>query len=351
MALFGSKGAVGLDIGTHAVHVAHVTMSRGQPTLTNFGGVGLPEGAVREGEIVDVETVASAVKQLWSDAGIKEKKVQVGVSNQRVVVRQIDLPYMENDELRSALRFQVQEYIPIPVEEAELDFQRLDEFTGEGDARMVRLLLVAAHKDMVANHVGVAEKAGLRPVGVDLNAFAVMRSLVPDPETVEGSEMLVDIGSGVTNIVVHERGTPRFVRILVLGGGDITEGLVTTLGVSPEDAEATKTQIGLTGEGEERAARVIEERAGQFVDEVRGSLDYYLAQTGSSQVSRVILSGGGAKLSGLPERLSNALRVPVELGHPFENIPVEDTVYGPEQLAEVEPVLATAVGLGIGGVQ
>lgn len=342
-------GAVGLDIGTHAVHVAHVTTSRGSRTLTNFGGVALPPGAVVEGEIVDVDTVAAAVKQLWSDAGIREKKVNIGVANQRVVVRQIDVPYMEEAELRSALRFQVQEYIPIPVEDTELDFQRLEEFTGEGDTRMLRLLLVAAQRDMIANHVAVAEGAGLRPVGVDLNAFALLRSLVSDPESVQGNEMLVDIGSGVTNILVHERGIPRFVRILVLGGGDITEALVTNMGLSVDDAEATKMQTGLVGGGDANAARTVEDRANQFVDEIRGSLDYYLAQTGSAQVSRALIAGGGAKLTGLVDRLSNALRVPVELGRPFQHLNVSGTVYGPEQLAEVEPVLATAVGLAIGG--
>ena len=345
------NGAVGLDIGTHSVHVAQVTVSRGQPSLTNFGGVALPVGAVREGEIVDVDTVAAAVRQLWADARLKEKRVNVGVSNQRVVVRQIDLPAMDDEELRSALRFQVQEHIPIAVEDAELDYQRLDEFAGEGDARMLRILLVAAHKDMVANAVGAAGRAGLRPMGVDLNAFAILRSLVPDPEAVDGSEMLVDVGSGVTNIVVHERGTPRFVRILVLGGGDITEALATGLGISYEDAEAIKIQTRLGAATDPNAGRILEERATQFVDEVRGSLDYYLAQSGAQRITRVLLSGGGAKLGGLLERVASTLRVPVEMGRPLQTLPVKGTVYGPAQLAEVEPLLATAIGLALGGAR
>ncbi len=343
-----ARGAVGLDIGTHAVHVAQVKSKRGQPTVVNFGGVTLPEGAVREGEVVDTDTVASAIRQLWSDAGLREKRVNIGVSNQRVVVRQIDLPYMEEAELRSALQFQVQEYIPIPVEDAELDFQKLDEFTGEGGARMLRILLVAAHKDMVANHVQAPQEAGLRPVGVDLNAFAVLRALAPDPESVHGSEMVVDAGAGVTNIIVHEQGLPRFVRILVLGGGDITEAVATAQNVTYEEAEARKMRV---DEDDAETARIVEQRAEQFVDEVRGSLDYYLAQSGSAQVSRVLLSGGGSKLAGLEDRLADALRLPVERGHPFDHLPVEGTVYGPEQLREVEPMLTTAIGLALGSLQ
>ncbi|MBW3578291.1 MAG: type IV pilus assembly protein PilM [Actinobacteria bacterium] len=344
------RGAIGLDIGTHAVHVAQVSRERGQPVTTNFGGVTLPRGAVREAEIVERDTVTAAVRQLWSDAGLREKRVHLGVSNQRVVVRQIDLPYMEERELRSALRFQVQEYIPIPVEEAELDFQRLEEFTGEGGARMMRILLVAAQRESIGDHVAVVEGAGLRPVGVDLNAFAVLRAVVPDPETATGAEMVVDIGAGVTNIIVHERGIPRFVRILVLGGGDITDALGTSLGVSTEDAEATKMQAGLTG-GDATAVQVIEDRVNQFVDEVRGSLDYFLAQTGAAQVTRVMISGGGSKLPGLADRLSTALRVPVDRGRPFEAAPARGSAYGPDQLREVEPLLATAIGLGLGGLE
>ncbi|HEX2027494.1 MAG TPA: type IV pilus assembly protein PilM [Nitriliruptorales bacterium] len=343
------RSAVGLDVGTHAVHVAQVSLERGQPVVTNFGGVALPENAVREGEVVDVDTVAAAISQLFADAGIRDRRVHIGVSNQRVVVRQVDLPYMDEEELRGALRFQVQEYIPIPVEEAELDFQTMDEFTGDGGARMLRVMLVAAHREMVATHVGAATRARLRPVSVDLNAFAVLRALVPDPESVAGGEMLVDVGAGVTNILVHERGVPRFVRILVLGGGHITEALVGGLAVPYHEAEATKAQRGLDT-GDDETARIIDARADQFVDEVRGSLDYYLAQTGTAQVARVLLTGGGAKLRGLPERLSDTLRMPVEVGHAFQGVPPRGSVYGREELAEVEPVLTTAIGLALGGL-
>ncbi len=339
---------VGLDIGTHAVYVAELTDTRKGPELTNFGGVGLPQGAVHEGEIADVATVAGAIEQLFDDAGMKEKRVQVGVSNQRVVVRQVDLPYMEEDELASALKFQVQEHIPIPVEEAELDFQKLEELTGEGDTRLIRILLVAADKEMVANHVAAATDGGLRPIGADLNAFAALRAVVPDPESVTETEMLVDIGSGVTNIVVHERGLPRFVRILVLGGGDITEALQTELGMTFEEAEDAKLSAGLDAEGD--IGRLIDAGAREFIDEVRGSLDYYLAQAASNPVDRMIVSGGGSKLRGLPAKLEDALRIPVEEAHPLDHLQIGETVYGPDELTEVEPMLTTAIGLALGGL-
>ena len=126
-----ARTSVGLDIGTRTVHVAEVAGGRGTPTITNFGGVALPEGAVREGEIVDTAAVADAIKELYGAAKLKNKKVNLGVANQRVVVRQIDLPWMEEAELRSSLPFQVQEFIPIPVEDAQLDYHVLEEVQEE----------------------------------------------------------------------------------------------------------------------------------------------------------------------------------------------------------------------------
>lgn len=340
------QDAVGLDIGTHSVTIAQISTVDGAATLTNFGGVTLPPGAVREGEVVDVDTVAAAIDQLWSDAGISERRVHLGVSNRRVVVGQVDLPAMEEAELRSTLRSQVQDYSPTPVEEAALDFHRLEEFSGEDGAPMVRVLFVAAHREMVSNHISAAMKAGLEPEGVDLNAFAVLRALVPGPDSEAGTEMLVDIGAGVTNIIVHERGTPRFVRVVLLGGSDITEGMAGDLGVSEDQAEVMKIQLGLKG-GETDSPRIIEKRVDQFIDEVRGALDHYLAQTDAGRIGRLVLSGGGSMLLGLCERMTDTLLLPVEIGHPLATLPVQGTIYGPDQLAEVEPVLTTAIGLAL----
>lgn len=345
------NSVVGLDIGSQSIHVAQVTVSRGSSSVVNFGGVELPHGAVREGEILDVDAVSAAIKQLMASTGIKEKKVWVGVANQRVVVRQIDVPYVEEAELRSSLRFQVQEYIPIPVEDAELDFHVLEEIAGEGGSRMLRLLLVAAHKDMVASHIEAAIEAGLKPTGVDLNSFALLRSLAGDRALSEGGEVLIDVGAGVTNIVVHDDGVPRFVRILVLGGQDITDALASGLGISPEDAEAAKIATGMIGGGDDATDRIIQERADQFIDEVRGSLDYYQAQSGSARITRVVLAGGGSKLAGLVDRLGDVLRLPVEMGRPFAALEVKGTVFDEQELAEFEPLLATSVGLALGGVE
>jgi type IV pilus assembly protein PilM len=165
-----------------------------------------------------------------------------------------------------------------------------------------------------------------------------------------GNEVLVDVGAGVTNIVVHEAGVPTFVRILVMGGEDITLALASGLGVSAEEAEARKREVVPAAEGDV-AARIVHEKITTFADEIRSSLDYYQAQTGSSRLAGVLVTGGGSLLRGLSDRLAATLRLPVEVGSPFDRWQVSDTVYGPEDLARVGPSLATAVGLALGGLE
>ena len=344
------SSAVGIDIGSRTITVAEAKTGRSATSVTNFGGVELPQDAVREGEILDVQAVSAALKELVGTAKVKSKKVWLGVANQRVVVRQIDLPWMDPKERADSLRYQVQEYIPIPVEEAEIDVHVVDEYETEGGEQFQRMLLVAAHKDMIASHVEAATGAGLDPIGVDLNPFAVLRSMGTTSPLESGSEVLVDVGAGVTNIVVHEAGIPTFVRILVMGGDEITDALSAGLGVSAEEAEARKREVVAAAEGDV-AARIIFERIGTFCDEIRNSLDYYQAQTGSQRLAGVMLTGGGSLLAGLNERLAATLRLPVEVGSPFDRWQVADTVYGPEDLARVGPSLATAVGLALGGLE
>jgi type IV pilus assembly protein PilM len=345
------RGAVGLDIGTRTVHLVQLAAGRGGSTITNFGGVSLPEGAVSEGEVVDPDAVGTAIKQLMAGTKIRSKDIHLGIANQRVVVRQIEIPWMEDDELRTSLPFQVQEFIPIPVEDAELDYYVLEDVQTD-EARSLRLLLVAAHKEMVASHLAAISAAGLRAVSVDLNPFAILRTLGSDSSLQSGPEVLIDIGAGVTDIVVHEQSVPRFVRILVLGGGDITEALSSGLTIDREEAERLKHQTSAKGTGPDpTAARIVENQAREFINEIRSSLDYYRTQVHSAPISRVVLTGGGALLDGLVERLGDALGLPVSLGNPFDRYPVKNTAFGPDELAQVGPTLVTALGLALGGAE
>jgi len=348
------KIAIGLDIGTSGVRAAELSFGRGRITLDKFGQVALPEGAVRDGEVVDGDAVAVAIKQLWAHTKFSSRKVIIGVANQKVVVRQVDLPWMPADELRKSLPFQVQDFVPMPIEHAVLDFHPIEELTDESGRRILRGLLVAAARDMVNASIAAVQKAGLTPVQVDLTSFAVLRAMGETDDLGMGApvEALVDVGARVTNIVVHQGGVPRFVRILLMGGQDITDAVAERMGVPNSQAEAVKQQLGFgmqapTPEAQ-AAVRVVEVSGSTFVDEIRGSLDYYMASSGSAPLSRLVLTGGGARLGGLAERIAAVTRVPVEHGRPMESLEIGKTGLSDEQIQFVAPLTAVPVGLALG---
>lgn len=344
---------IGLDIGTSAVRAVQLSTGRGGGKIERLGQVLLPVGAVRDGEISDPDAVVDSIRALWSEWNFKGRSVALGVANQQVVVRQVDLPYLPERELRESLSFQVQEYIPIPIDQAILDCSVLEHFEDAEGRRYSRVLVVAAQRLMIDSIVEVVNRAKLKPVLLDLDAFALLRSLVPEGPIQEGGgELLLDVGASITNVIVHEQGMPRFVRVLLMGGNQITEGLMTSQGFSHEEAEQTKASTGLPGNGQAQppgeTGRIIAERATRFVDEIRGSLDYYAAQGDAVPVKRVVVTGGGSLLPNLTDRLAADLRLPVEYGHPLQALARGRTGLDDSQLAEAEPFLSVAVGLAMG---
>lgn len=347
------RTAIGLDIGTSAVRAAEVTL-KGPPSMLRFAQVGLAPGAVVDGEVTSPGAVSEAIEALWKSAGFRAKRAAIAVANQKVVVREVPLPYMDEGELRGALRYQAQEYIPIPVDESIFDYQVLEEFPGEGDARMMRILIVAAQRDMVSGFVEAVSAAGIEPVAVDLGPFAALRAVldpVPSPLAEREAGVLVDIGGGVTSLVVHEEGTPRLVRIIPAGGSDITEALVAGLSVPVEEAERLKAEIGLPPDGvapTEGPMRIIESHAARFIEDIRSSLEYYQAQQEAAPMARAVVIGAGARLPRLLDRLAQALHVPVEPGHPLAHVDVDKLGLSPEEIEQVEAVAGVAVGLALG---
>jgi type IV pilus assembly protein PilM len=312
---------------------------------------------MHDGQVADAAAVTHAIKELRKQVGLKTTTVALGVANQRVIVRQVDLPWMPPNELRRSLPIQAQDFIPMPVDEAQLDFHLLGETSGDGSGRRARVLLVAASKDMIHSLVDAVRAAGLRPTSVDLASFAVLRSLITADHVGVGSagaEAVVDIGSSVTNIVVHQGGVPKFVRILLMGGADLTRALADRAGVSADEAERLKreTVLGPIGAGSENPIeRLLDSEVQAFASEVRGSLDYYSAQADSARIDQLIVSGGGSQMSGLVERLQAATRLPVERANAFSSLkaPIPGKLgLTDEQLEVAQTVAAVPVGLALG---
>lgn len=344
------RHSIGLEIGSTAVRAAEVTVQGGSAKLHRFGQVALPPGVVKEGEIVIPEAVAEALRRLWTEGGFKVRQVVMGVASQRVMVRQADVPAMSEDDLAGALRYQAEEYFPVATEDAVLDFQTLDEVAGPDGAPRSRVLMAAAPPDMVHNHLAALEMAGLRAVRADLVPLALLRALVSPSFDIfgQGPEAIVCIGGGVTNVVVHEDGVPRFARILAIGGDSITEAIVRELGVDHDTAEGMKRQasMGAMDAAGARTMTIAVDRMGPLVDEIRGSLDYYLAQ-GGHPIRRVVVVGGASRLPGLLDRMQQHMGTPVEAGRLLPDLDLTEAGLTTVDLAQLHPVLPVPIGLAL----
>ena len=344
-----ARRVIGLDVGTSAVTVAEVTP--GAPArLSAFGQVALPADAVRDGEVVDDAALIDAVKRLRAEVGLRRGAVRLGVSSPRVIVRAVEMPVMPRADLESALRFQIPDLIPIPVDDAVVDFAVLDEATDPATGAPVqRVLLAAAPRTLVERHVAAVAAAGFDVESVDLGPLAALRSAATVDDASAGAEAIIVFGGGVTSVVVHEGGVPRFVRVIGSGGRALTAAIAASLDVPTDTAESLKRQIGSVDDSAVEQARAACERTlTALLDEVRSSVDFYRNQPGALPLRGVRITGGGAQLAPVRARLATMLGVPVEPATPRADIAVGDIGFSVDELPRLDPFLTVALGLALG---
>ena len=341
-----AERVAGLDVGTGAVRLADVEPGP-RPVLRAFGQVDLPPGAVRHGEVVDADAVAEAIRRLWRETGLRHRAARVGVASERVVVRTIEVPALPDEELAGALRFQAQDYVPMPIDEAILDFHVLERVTGADGEPVARLLLTAVHRETVGALLGAVKAAGITVSGVDLLPLALIRALRPAPGEPGSAEAIVSVGAGVTTVVVHEAGVPRLVRIVAVGGDAITEAVSRETAVTLGEAEAGKRDD--EGDGDPAVRAAVAAGLSEITGPIHGSLDYYLNQADAAPLEKVLLTGGGSRTAGLADALAASLGLPVEHARPRETLDIGDIGIPPERLPGLDPYLPVAVGLALGG--
>ena len=345
---------VGLDIGTMGVRAVELEFGSGGPSgttpakLVRFGHVPLPLGAVRDGEVAEPGIVSSALRQLWQENHFSTKRVVIGVGNQRVVVRELDLPWMPLAQIHASLPFQVKELLPMATDEALLDYYP----TGEHETdtgRTFRGMLVAAQRDTVNTNVLAVEGAGLQTLMVDLNAFALLRAVVRGYmlDQVVG---LVDVGASITNVVIVDHGVPRLVRTLPSGGQNVTTAVASALGIAASEAEVIKREIGFgqaVGPEHSAAAEAISGVTQTLIESIRNTFVYYSGNNPGAAIDVAVLTGGGAHLPGFGQYVSSATRLPVALGDPLAGLRVAKS-FDRASLNGLESLVAVPVGLAVG---
>lgn len=306
---------VGIDIGSTAVRAVELSgAGKTLPTVMRYYAVPLPEGSVLRGEVQEINTVAEALKRLWSAGGFGSKHVVIGMGNHRVLVRDLAVPKGSMERIRESLPFHVQDMLPVPVADALLDFYPISE-TDDGVAGpQVHGLLVAAVKESVQANVKAVQLAGLIPVEVDLIPFALSRVVYrgqPDP----GVVVQIDVGARTTSVVVTMQGSPLFVRIIPTGGDDLTQALVDRLPTEPATANSVKRAVGLApggvAVGDEDAVGIIREVTTELLSSLRNTITYFANTRPSLTIDRIVLAGGGSSLIGFGQALGELTRLNV----------------------------------------
>lgn len=344
-----TAGAItGLDIEAGSIAAAEVRQN-GSIQLAAAGVGPLSMGAFHEGEVADADTIAAALKSLFAEHKLS-KRVRLGIGNQRVVVRTVRLPAIESPkEMEAAIRFQAQEQIPMPLDQAVLEHQVVGGVPAEeGEAPKVDVVVVAARRDMVASFLEPIRSAGLEPVGVDLSAFGMIRALAGvgadaaaasldgDTTVAEADTQLVkptaaseailycNLGD-VMNLAVARGRACLFTRVATAGLQGVVARLAGEHALSPEHATQWLEHVGLEAPVEElegdadtiaAARRALEEGVTGLVDELRLSLDYYAAQESAVPVTQIVLSGAGSAIPGLAAQMEAGLGLPISVSRP-----------------------------------
>jgi len=314
------KNLVGVDIDPSGITVAQVAVN-GRINVEAAAFAPLEPGIVRDGEVIDSAALGDALRTLFRDNKGLGKRVRVGVANQKIVVRPLELPYLsDTKELAAAVRFHAADQLPMAIDQAVIDYQPLEVVQGP-ESRLQRLLLVAARRDMVANLVTAVRAAGLRPEGVDLSAFAMIRALYR-PGASDEHVLYLAIG-GLTNLAVAKGTACLFTRASGGGVEALAVELAETCSLTLDHARGWLEHVGLQEavediEGDEAivrtARRVLLDGARRIAAEVRNSLDFHMAQGGSAVVERAVVSGPASAIPGFDAALSSELGLPVTTG-------------------------------------
>ncbi len=352
----GAKRLVGLKVGASQLAAARVS-NNGVAELLQVAREPLNPGIVVGGELREPDALAEALKEFFKKNRLPTKGVRLGIANNRIGVRTFEIEGIDDPkQLDNAIKFRAQETLPIPIEDAVLDYQILGEEAGENGQRIQKVLLVVAYRDLVDRYVDACRKAGITLAGIDLEAFALLRALQAPQAGADGDAqaalVAVAIGHERSTFAVSDGRICEFTRVLEWGGSALNIALARTLDAAPSEVEEIKRDLPLTTETvpdgltPERAAQARDamRRAIQvFARELVSSLQFYQNQPGSLGIGEIVLSGGTAHLVGLAEELERLIGVRVRVGDPLARMKVSKKVGDPEQVGS----LAVAIGLGI----
>jgi type IV pilus assembly protein PilM len=349
---------VGLDIGSHAIKIVEIEDTKKGRILKNFGMIGLPQDAIVEGAIKEMEIVSSAIKTLYKNLKIKNKNIVTSISGYSVIVKKISIQKRGEAELDASIQDEAEQYIPFDINDVNLDYEILslpgEEDTAKkgqgdrGDRGLMDVMLVAAKKDIVEDYVSLLHLTGLNPAILDVDAFALQNAFELSAENISGCYALVNVGAEELGINAIKNGVSIFTRDSSYGGYQINEAIMSKFDVSYEEAEKIKlggTKIDHKDKGsvEEIFASVIS----GWVNEIKRALDFLATTYPDETIEKIVISGGSCRFPGFQKYLELETEIPVIELNPFSNLQVNDKLFDPKYLTYMAPQAAIAVGLAL----
>lgn len=345
--LFKKKNPIGLDIGSSYIKAVQINDTKAGYELALYDSIAISQGIISDGVVLELEkdNLVNALKELMKKAGIKGGDAVIGIAgHSSAIIKNITIPLMAEEELANSIKYEAEQYVPFDINDVNLDFQILGT-KPEGEGQM-DVVLVAVKKTVVNDYCEVVEEAGLYPVVVDVDLFALSNMYEVNYGLMEGTIALINVGASTTNINILQNGQPVFTRDSAIGSNTHTDALERSLNISREDAERVK--MGRSVEGVEPAdvQLALSSASEEIYSELYRSFEYFRSSVEGGDLSKIILSGGAAIIKGFPEMMADRLGIEVEVADPFKNIKISaklDAAY----IKEIAPAAAVAVGLAL----
>lgn len=342
MGLFGRKRtSIGLDIGSGFVKVVEVDHSGDQPEVVRVAMRPLLPDAIVEGEIMDYGLVSDTVQGLFQEIGIKGAEVVTAIGGHDVIIKKIEMDRMKESDAREVIRWEAEQHVPFDIKSVELDFQILNP---HGEGPQMEVLLVAAKRELVDNKVGLLQDAGINPVIIDVDAFALHNAFEHNyPNAMHGIVALVNVGHETTNVNILENGIPILTRDIPFGTRRIREDLQRERGLTAEQAE----DVVQARETVDHLARFVDSSADEIAVGIERASAFLMTRDDGEMLGKIFLSGGGARVPGMIESLARRMNVETHLVNPFERVPVRAGAAGEVSIDEAAPMLLLPLGLAL----
>ena len=344
--MFGSgKSIVGLDIGSSCIKAIELKRSKGEIVVSHLGVEPLASDIVVDSMIVDSGSVSSAISKIFGEHGIKTKSVATSVSGHSVIVKKISVQPMSEGELAESITTEAAQHIPFDIADVNVDFDILNP---DDTGPQMDVLLVAVKKDKILNYTNVLSLAGKSPAVVDIDAFALQNCYEYNYQPHHDSTVaLLNLGASVMNINIVKGSTPLFTRDVSVGGNQYTDALQKELDLSFEDAERLKKGEALPSVTDDQKQQILRSVSDILTLEIQKTFDFFRATASGENIQRIVVAGGTARVPGLVDLLREEFAMPVEELNPFRKVLINPSRHSDDQIREMAPRLAIAVGLAL----